>query len=392
MNKLLKSGILTLSYGLLSLCSYAQRPPTSSFDRPIQRTPRPVSDNTRIQVAILLDTSNSMDGLIEQAKSRLWNIINTLSTLRYGGRTPVIEIALYEYGNSNLSASGNYIRQIVPLSTDLDLISEHLFGLSTRGGEEYCGAVIQKATQELEWTNRPDDIKLIYIAGNEPFDQGSIPYANALSNSVRKGISTTTIYCGDYQEGINGKWKAGAAKGNGKYFNINSDRKIQFIETPYDEQIDVYNSRLNDTYIGYGSAGSSKKAMQVRQDANAGTMGKANAVERSVSKSKAAYTNSSWDLVDYEKANPGAIEKVDKSTLPAEYKNKSTAEIKAVVKRKQEERESYQKKIGELAKQRQEYIDKKLKETSGSNADDLGTAINNSILELAKVKGYSVHK
>ena len=41
---------------------------------------------TKIQVAILLDTSGSMQGLIEQAKSRLWNIVNTLTTLKYKGR------------------------------------------------------------------------------------------------------------------------------------------------------------------------------------------------------------------------------------------------------------------------------------------------------------------
>ena len=54
---------------------------------------------TKIQVAILLDTSGSMQGLIEQAKSRLWNIVNTLTTLKYKGETPEIEIALYEYGS-----------------------------------------------------------------------------------------------------------------------------------------------------------------------------------------------------------------------------------------------------------------------------------------------------
>lgn len=32
-----------------------------------------------MQMAILLDTSNSMDGLIEQAKSQLWKIVNELA-------------------------------------------------------------------------------------------------------------------------------------------------------------------------------------------------------------------------------------------------------------------------------------------------------------------------
>ncbi len=96
---------------------------------------------TRIQVAILLDTSSSMDGLIEQAKSRLWNIVNTLTTLRYKGEIPQIEIALYEYGNDRLKERDSYIRQVAPLTTNLDLISEKLFSLTTYGGLEYCGGL-----------------------------------------------------------------------------------------------------------------------------------------------------------------------------------------------------------------------------------------------------------
>lgn len=393
MNNIVKIGITTLSLGFLSLGSWAQSNTISSFERPIQRpAPRAQSDNTRIQVAILLDTSSSMDGLIDQAKSRLWNIVNTLSTLRYGGRTPTIEIALYEYGNAALSASSNYIRQVVPLSTDLDLISEQLFGLRTRGGLEYCGAVINAAAGDLAWSNSSSDIRLIYIAGNEPFDQGGFAYTHALSNSKRKGISTTTIYCGDHQEGINGKWKDGALLGNGKYFNINSDQRIRSIETPYDDEIDAYNDKLNATYIGYGSMGTSKKMMQEKQDENAAAMGKANKAERAVSKSMNAYTNSSWDLVDHARSNPDALENLDKSTLPAAYKDKTTAEIKAIVKQKETERIAYQKKISELARKRQDHIEKRSKEDVNDRGDDLGTAINNSILELARTKGYTTQR
>lgn len=51
----------------------------------------PAAKKTKIQLSILLDTSGSMQGLIEQAKSRLWNIVNTLTTLKYKGVTPDIE-------------------------------------------------------------------------------------------------------------------------------------------------------------------------------------------------------------------------------------------------------------------------------------------------------------
>ena len=44
----------------------------------------------RVQLAILLDTSGSMDGLIEQAKTQLWSIVNTFINARQGGKAPFV--------------------------------------------------------------------------------------------------------------------------------------------------------------------------------------------------------------------------------------------------------------------------------------------------------------
>ena len=348
----------------------------------------PSNDNTRVQVALLLDTSNSMDGLIDQAKSRLWNIINTLTTLKYKGKAPIIEIALYEYGNDGLSSEADYIRRVTPLTTDLDLISEKLFALQTNGGNEYCGAVIGQAVKRLEWGNNRSDMKLIYIAGNEPFNQGSVSYKETISEALAKGIYVNTIFCGDRREGMQTFWKDGADKGRGKYFNIDSDRKVRFIETPYDARIEACNERMNKTYISYGSMGASKKQSQMTQDMNAKSISKANYAERAVSKSKSAYKNDSWDLVDKVKDDKYALSKMAKDDLPEELKGKSKAEIEAVVVAKAKERVAIQEEMEKLAKQRQAYIDEENKKTK--TEDDLGAAINNSILDLAREKGYAV--
>lgn len=103
----------------------------------------------KVQIAILLDTSGSMSGLIEQTKTQLWKVVNTFIDSKQNGQVPFVEVALYEYGNSGLAAEDNWIRQIQPLTRDLDQISEDLFSLATNGGEEYCGAVIKKATADL---------------------------------------------------------------------------------------------------------------------------------------------------------------------------------------------------------------------------------------------------
>lgn len=345
--------------------------------------------NNKIQVALLLDTSNSMDGLIDQAKSRLWNIVNTLTTLKYNGQAPQIEIALYEYGNDGLKDE-NYIRQVTPLTQDLDLVSEKLFALRTNGGNEYCGAVIRDASTNLNWDGNEKSMKLIYIAGNEPFDQGKINYKEVISSAKRKNIYTNTIFCGNRDEGIQTFWQNGAALGEGKFFNIDSDKKVIYIETPYDIRISERNAKLNDTYIYYGSRGSEYKTKQITQDRNAEVQSASNAVERTVAKSKKnAYKNEHWDLVDKVEQDKGYISNMKQEELPSELKGKNKDEIQKIVTQKSADRDKIQKEIEELSKKRQDYIDTEMKKRGSSDSDDLGKAIERSIIELGKKNGYS---
>lgn len=343
---------------------------------------------TKIQVAILLDTSGSMQGLIEQAKSRLWNIVNTLTTLKYNGEAPDIEIALYEYG-SYKRYDGDYIRRITPLTADLDLISKELFALTTNGSEEYCGTVIQRAVNELEWGNSKADMKLIYIAGNEEFTQGNISYKTAISNALKKDIFVNTIHCGSEDVGIGDFWQDAALRGNGKFFNIDANATVRAIKTPFDPQIILCNEKLNDTYIGYGIVGKERKMNQTVQDRNAGSISSANYTERAVSKSKAVYKNTSWDLVDKVKEDKDALSRIKKEELPEELRNKSPEELKTFIKQKEEERTLIQKEINELAVKRQIYIDEQLKKEGENKGDDLGKAITESVLAVAKIKGYT---
>jgi len=131
------------------------------------------------QLALLLDTSNSMDGLINQAKTQLWNIVGEFTKTKLGDQVPKLQVALYEYGNDGLPATEGYLRQVVPLTEDLDKISEALFALKTDGGEEYCGRVILTATKQLDWSQAKRDLRCMFIAGNEPFSQGEVDYQTA---------------------------------------------------------------------------------------------------------------------------------------------------------------------------------------------------------------------
>jgi hypothetical protein len=318
-----------------------------------------------IMLALLLDTSNSMDGLIDQAKAQLWKIVNELAAAKCGdGSQPEIKIALYEYGNDGLPESEGYIRQVSPLSDDLDVISEKLFSLRTNGGNEFCGHVIRTSLNQLAWSASDADLKMIFIAGNEPFTQGSVSYQLACSQAKEKGVVVNTIFCGDFNEGILTNWKSGADLTGGTFMSIQQNSKTVYIPTPYDDKIAALNDQLNTTYIYYGKTGSYKKSQQVVQDNNAESYGKANKAERAVSKSSHAYKNSSWDLVDAAKDNDKVITETKTEDLPMEMKSMTIEQRKVYVQQKSQERKKIQDEILSLNKQRQEYISKNASQQS----------------------------
>ncbi|MCK0136637.1 vWA domain-containing protein [Arenibacter sp. S6351L] len=342
--------------------------------------------NNMVKIALLLDTSNSMDGLINQAKAQLWDIVNKFTNAKCGndGR-PQLQIALYQYGNDNLSSREGFIQQVLGFSGDLDEISEKLFSLSTNGGEEYCGQVIQTSLSQLDWGKNPDQLKMIFIAGNEPFTQGKLNYKDAVANAKEKDVIVNTIFCGAYEQGINTGWKNGAQLTGGEYMAIDHNREVVHITTPYDDVIIKLNSKLNKTYISYGALGASKIQQQSAQDSNAMEMEEVVAVKRAVSKSSRLYSNSSWDLVDASKAEDFDIDKIKKEQLPMELKEKSKAEITSYIEGKKRERSDIQKEIQDLNSKREAYIASQQKD---NEKGELENAMLTAIQKQAAKKNY----
>ena len=61
-----------------------------------------------------------------------------MALAKKSGQNPELEVALYIYGRDDIPASEGYLKMVVPLSRDLDKISEALFALHTHNGEKYC--------------------------------------------------------------------------------------------------------------------------------------------------------------------------------------------------------------------------------------------------------------
>ena len=364
---------------------------TQDYSKPGKKITPPatvqsVNATPKIQAAILLDVSGSMDGLIEQAKSQLWTMVSTLGKATCtNGVSPQVELALYEYGRTDNNVAKGFVKQLSPFTNDLDEVSKTLFSLRTNGGDEYCGQVIFTSLDELKWDTSSQNYKVIFIAGNEDFLQGNLHYTKACTKAKTKAVIVNTIYCGDRMQGIREHWNLAGECGNGSFTNINQDAKEPDIPTPFDNTLVTLNEKLNTTYIGYGYYGEQNKIRQEEVD-------KLNEYSSSVSAKRVAakaksnvYNNASWDLVDAVKADSGYFSKVDMKTLPDSLKNKTRVQLQQFVKTKADERNKIQKEIENTNLSREKFIAaEKAKSVNNKNEQTLESEVEKIIKLQAK--------
>jgi hypothetical protein len=304
---------------------------------------------------------------------------------------PFVEVALYEYGNNGLNVSNNWIRLVEPLTRDLDEVSRELFAFRTNGGDEFCGAVIQRSLSDLSWDSSPRTYKAIFIAGNEPFTQGPVDVRQACRDARAKGVIVNTIHCGSREEGIAGAWHDGPALAEGKFLSINQDKAIAHIDAPQDKEIGALALKLNDTYIAYGAQGQIGLQNQSAADKDAmANAGNGAWASRANCKATGNYFNGSWDLVDACRDGSKKLADIPVDQLPEAMKTMTAEQRTAHLAKMTAERAELQKKIAELNRARETFVAeaaKKQAETTGEQT--LDQVVVATVQSQAAAVGYS---
>ena len=352
---------------------------------PAACAPAAKADADTVQIALLLDTSSSMDGLINQAKSQLWSIVNDLAKGRRDNRPLKLQVALYEYGNSNLSDKMS-IRQVLPFTSDLEAISRELFMLSTGGGEEFCGAVLQRSLAELQWSD-VTALRFAFVCGNEPFSQGSVDFRQSCPAAKARGITINTIHCGARYEAETGSWYEGARLGGGICSLINSDASYQDVPTPLDPRLRELNNRLNLTYIPYGPQGAAQQRLQSDNDDSNSKLSMRSYANRACSKTSSLYCNTSWDLVDASAQPNFNFSKISQEQLPESMRNLTPEQIKAQIEVTRKQRQELQAELAKVATEREALVQKLLKEQGKQSLGELETTLLPALHAQAAVHG-----
>lgn len=362
------------------------RPPALSIV-PIDPAPEARDEaRPRVQIALLLDTSNSMDGLIHQAKTQLWKMVNELRHCRRGGVSPILEVALYEYGNNGLPESSGWVRRVASFTTDLDRISHELFALQTNGGSEHCGQVMHDALRDLPWRGGAGTYRAIFIAGNEPFTQGPVDYRQVCEAARSRGVVVNTIHCGGREDGIRGMWQDGASIAGGRYASIDQDHKPLAIDTPYDAELSKLSRELNGTYLPYGDQGAARAALQASVDGLAILHGEAGMeVERAVAKAGAQYRNEEWDLVDAVRERRVDVASLPAAELPAALRAVPAERRSEEVEKFARQREDLRRRVAHLATQRDAFLAQQAAEQAPATLD---AALSQTLRAQARDAGF----
>jgi hypothetical protein len=347
-------------------------------------------DIPKIQLAILLDTSNSMDGLIDQTRNQLWQVVNEFSTARQDGVVPILEIALFEFGNDSNSRSTGFVRMLNNFTRELDQVSEGLFSLTTNGGSEYCGFAIRTAVNNLQWSRSDTDIKSIFIAGNEAFTQGPVDFRKAVRLASQQGISINTIHAGGYQKGIDHGWKTGATLAGGDYMSIDANQQVVHIVAPQDAKIAELNAKLNQTYVPYGTKGADSLQRQTEQDELSSEISTGLLAKRAESKTSSFYSNSNWDLVDA--LNDGEVDeeelmKLEDEALPEPMQALSSKQKIDYVREKAKQRELIKQEITELSRLRTTFA-AEAKRAQVAASPSVSDALTNAVKKQAQQKNF----
>jgi Mg-chelatase subunit ChlD len=369
---------------LYSSAAFARGHGPAEPQQPQQQQQQQQQQTKRVDLVIALDTSSSMDGLIDSARAKLWDVVNLLS---HASPQPILRVGLISYGNSGYDAGAGWVRKDVELTTNLDGVYEKLFALRTNGGDEYVARAVHDATNDLKWDQDPSTLKIIFVAGNEPANQDpKIPVETALAEARAKGIFVNAIYCGSQTSPESSGWLQVAQLGHGKYAAIDQNH-IVAVATPMDAELAKLSRELDETYVGYGEGGGRRAALQQSMDSASLSAGPPAAAARAISKGSALYRNDEWDLVDARAKDKKVVKAMPASRLPEPLRKLSEKERDAFLDGKAKQRAEVQKRISELAKQRDGYLDAERKKPGHSAKNSFDDAVTSSIKSEGEAAG-----
>ena len=335
--------------------------------------PEPVVRNEKnIELVFVVDTTGSMGGLIQGAKTKIWNIVNDV--MQHQKKGTKVKIGLVAYRDRGDA----YVTKVTGLSEDLDKVYATLMDFQAQGGGDEPEDVRQalwNGANSIQWSKTSSNLsKIIFLVGDaRPHtDYKDFPTTVETAKQAKKdGVIINTIQCGSLRE-TDKYWREIAQYAGGEYFSIAQDGGTKTIVTPYDEQLRSLSTKLDSAYIPYGTTKERSRALAMAEETSGKIRDAAPAeamAERAVNKSMNRYSYSSDDLVQGVENGNVKLQDLEEDQLPENMQKMTATEREAYVNKKISERKEIRAEIASVSRQREEYIRKNTPKESQSGFD-----------------------
>jgi len=346
------------------------------------------SQNPKIDVVFVLDTTGSMSGLIQTAKEKIWSIATTMASAQ---QTPEIRVGLVAYRDRGDA----YVTKVVDLSDDLDSVYATLMDFQADGGgdgPESVNKALYDAVHNISWGQEDQAYQVIFLVGDAPphMDYNEVRYPEVVASAAEKGIVVNTIQCGDMAMTVE-PWTQIAALSNGRFFQVEQAGGAVAFTTPFDEEIAELSARLDDTRLYYGTEEEKNKmhgkvAATVKLNEGASVASRARRGTFNASVGGRANLLGENELVAAIESGEVDLDELEEDELPETLKPMAPAEQEAFVAELVAERQDLQRKIQDLSKDRNTYLETKVEEAGGMKSS-LDQKLYDAVKEQAGVAG-----
>ena len=347
------------------------------------------SQQSKIEVVFVLDTTSSMSGMIEAAKDKIWSIASSMASAQ---NSPEIKMGLVAFRDRG----DRYVTKVIDLSSDLDSMYASLMDYRAEGGgdgPESVNQAIYDAVHKISWSQDKDTYRVVFLLGDAPAHmdyQDDVPYPKSLAVAMQKGIKFNAIQCGQSVD-TTSNWQQIACLGGGLYFQVEQSGSAIAISTPFDKQLAALSSKLDETKLYFGN-----EEEQVKQQRKLAASSKLrdNSTDEAMARRVAFNTSASGEknflgegeLVDAIISGRVELESIDNDKLPESLQALAPAAKMAVIEEKDQRRQKLKQDILELNGKRSDYLKKEIAKVGGSKGS-LDDSIYQAVRDQAAEKG-----
>jgi Mg-chelatase subunit ChlD len=344
---------LALSPGLLALD--AARP------KPSPAAPAPPYRKPAVEVVFCLDTTGSMSGMIDAAKTKIWAICNQFLN---GRPTPELKVGLVAFRDKG----DEYITRVYDLRDDLDAVYGDLSTfVATGGGDtpESVNQALDDSVNKIKWSTDKKTLRIIFLVGDaEPHMDypDDVKYPVTCKKAVEKGILINTVQCGN-DPNCTKYWKDICEKAGGAYVAIPLAGGVRTITTPMDKRLAEINTELTKNTLVFGEQ--KKKEVDNKKLDTASKLPEAVAADRACYLAKEGKA-ARYDLLDCIRSGAIKLDTLRLEELPTDMQKMTHKERRDYIDKIARQRARLLREAQELDRERNKHVAKALEENKDS--------------------------